>query len=103
MIKFERGKRYKVSFEAEAMNTEEFYWSASDGRVTHFHLEDFPADATFEKLPDPVVTFEPGDRVKSRGNGWEYTVGVNGYFCHNTNQIYESHYRFQSDQYHKVG
>lgn len=102
-MKFERGKRYKVSFDAEAMNTKEFYWSTSDGRVRNFHLEDFPADATFEELPDPVVRFEPGDRVKSKSDGWEYTIGVNGYFCHNNNQIYSSSFRFWSDQYEKIG
>jgi len=37
---------------------------------------------TVEKTEPPMVTFKPGDRVRSKRTGNEFTIGHGGYFSH---------------------
>lgn len=97
------GKRYKVTFEATAQYRPSGVALVYDNPLgIHAYLDELPTNITVEVVEPPIVTFEPGDRVKSKVNGWEYTVGHNGYYCHDNDHVYQSAFVFTSEHFDKV-
>lgn len=46
---------------------------------------------SIEKIEPPVEVFKPGDRVRSKASGAEFTLGEDGYLAHR-NPAREPHY-----------
>lgn len=101
MTDLKAGRRYRVTFEADAKNKAGGVALSFNG-YNYAYPDELPENATFEELPPPVVQFEPGDRVKSKVDGREYTIAVNGYFDYANNQIVASSYKFTSEYHDKV-
>ena len=87
MNEFRTGDRVRIVLETEVVGKRRegrtIYVKANGDDELWFDLDQ--DDITIEKLPPPVVTFKPGDRLRRKGYGafaYEITLADEGYLQH---------------------
>lgn len=81
------GDRIRVALEGRAsVETQGFDLILDNGTSRYFSNHDsgtlYDANTKVTKIEPPVVTFKPGDVVKSKKTGYIYTLAEGRYFDH---------------------
>lgn len=93
------GDYVRVVLEGEAESTSEDFFTLGSAGWSNCIDPDAAHVVSVEKVAPPVVTFKPGDVVRSRVGGYAYTLTEGGYVAHHSGRFHRDDEPFTSQDY----
>lgn len=99
----QKGDRVRVVLEGEVLPDHEYGgFSIGTGVNSNFITHGAEHLVSVEKIEPPVVTFKPGDVVRSKSDGDVRTLSQRGWINHTYGSYHESSAKFTSENYELV-